>query len=89
MRQVARGGGGGGGGNRSFRLVAQRRFPMKLSARSLREQLGFARSQAALVADAPLRKALLASAARLQAAANALGTHARSHTYGILFQRAR
>ena len=57
VRQVARAGG--------FRVVANKTFKATYNSASIRDQLAFARAEAAHVSDSALRSALLTAADRL------------------------
>ena len=70
-----------------FRVVAAAQFPMRLTKRSLSNQLAFARKMTAKVDDAGLRAAFDSRAAELETElGGGWATHRRAQNYAIVVQ---
>ena len=71
-----------------LRVVAAAQFPMRLTKRSLSNQLAFARKMAAKIDDVGLRAAFGSRAAELETElGGGWATHRRAHNYAMVIEK--
>ena len=69
-----------------FRVVAAKRFPMRLTARSLGKQISYARKMTAKIDDLTLQAAYKRRIRTLELALDGFGTHTGARNYAVVVQ---